>query len=69
MSSMKNPIKGWQPISSAVKRIGISRQRIHQLISTKIIPFRLVFGAKWVPDPLKYKPDLARRDRAINSRK
>lgn len=64
---MKSPIKGWQPISAAVKRLGITRQRIHQLIIDKIIPHKLVYGAKWVPDPLKYKPDLARRDRAKNS--
>ena len=55
--------KGWQPIAEACRTLDVSRQRIHQLIEDGTIPVKRVFGRRWIPHPLAYKPDREHQQR------
>lgn len=64
---MKNPLKGWQPISAAAKRIGVSRQWLSTMAKNGDIPNLLINGDYWVRDGLAYKPDRIRQKKAKDS--
>ena len=66
---MRNPMQGWQTISAAVKKTGVSRQWLSSLAKKGAIRRLLINGDYWVKDPLPYKPDMARVKRATDSYK
>lgn len=48
----RSHVKGWQTLTEAAAQSGLSRQRIHILLTDKRIPHRTMLGVILVPTPL-----------------
>ena len=48
----RSHLKGWQTLTEAAAQSGLSRQRIHVLVTANRIPHRSIMGILLVPSPL-----------------
>lgn len=54
MAQKKQAFPGWQTMAKAAKKVGITRQRLHQVIAEEGIETMQVFRYRLVPDPFPY---------------